>query len=154
MAETSFGSILDKPPSEVDRPKPLPAGSYRCIITERPRFDKSSKKQTEFVEFSLHPTSAEDDVDEDDLNAVLTKGDGSVAALKDKSIRATFYLTEDAMWRLKKFLVDDLLIEEGASFREMIDEALNREVIAHIKHVPSDDGTAVFAQLSSTAPAE
>lgn len=152
MAE--FASILDRPPSEVERPKPLPSGSYKCIITERPRFDKSSKKQTEFVEFALHPLEAGEDVDEDELNKVLTKGDGSVGLLKDKSIRATFYLTEDAMWRLKKFLVDDLLIEEGDSFREMIDEALNKEVIAYIKHVPSDDGTAVFAQLNGTAPVE
>ena len=151
--ETTFSRILDKPMSQTERPKPLPAGSYRTIITERPRFDKSSKKQTDFVEFILHPLEAGEDVDEDDLNAVLIKADGSVGVLKDKSIRATFYLTEDAEWRLKKFLID-LGLEEDLSYNEAIDAALNREVIAYIKHVPSQDGSAVFAQLSGTAPVE
>lgn len=156
MAEASFGSILDKPASEVERPKPIPAGTYRCLIKQRPRFDKSSKKQTEFVEFQLTPLEAGDDVDENDLKAALTKGDGSVKKLTDVSIRATYYLTEDALWRLKKFLMDDLGIDdlEEIGFRQGIDQALNREVIASVKHVPSDDGTAVFAQLASTAPVE
>lgn len=151
----TFGSILDKQSSDVERPKPLPPGTYHCVVDGQPREDKSTKKGTEFVEFSLKPMEALDDVDDDDLKAALTSGDGSVKALADKRIRATFYLTEDALWRLKKFLTQDLQIEEGKKkIRQMIGEAQNRQVLALVKHVPSDDGQSIFAQLASTAPVE
>jgi len=152
MTEATFGAILDKPSSEVERPKPLPAGTYHCIITERPKYDKSTKKQTEFVEFTLHPLHAMEDVDEEALNTALTKVDGSVGVLKDKAIRATFYLTEEALYRLKDFLIDDCQIEEDDSFRTMIDATLNCEVLAKIKLVPNQDGTGFYTQLTSTAP--
>jgi hypothetical protein len=153
MSDATFGSILDKPSSEIERPKPLPTGTYQCIVDGQPRMDKSSKKGTEFVEFSLRPMGALDDVNEKDLIAALTSGDGSVKALSDKRIRATYYLTEDALWRLKKFLVNDLQITEGKKkIRQMVSEAQNQQVLATIKHVPSEDGTGIFPQLASTAP--
>ena len=40
----NFASILDEAPSEVDRPKPLPAGTYTCIVAGTPIYDKSSKR--------------------------------------------------------------------------------------------------------------
>lgn len=153
MSDVSFSSILDKPSSDVERPKPLPTGTYQCVVDGQPRMDKSSKKGTPFVEFALRPMAALDDVDEDDLNASLTSADGTVKPLADKRIRATFYLTEDAAWRLKNFLVNDLQITEGKKkIGQLISEAQNREVLAMLKHVPSEDGTGIFAQLAKTAP--
>src|SRR4051812_25646574 len=96
----SFGAILDRAPTEVDRPKPLPQGSYTCIVKGTPRFDKSSKKQTEFVEFTLAVQAAGEDVDEDSLKEWMTKSDGTARRLQDATIRATYYITEDALWRL------------------------------------------------------
>jgi len=149
MAQTqtspNFGALLDKPASDVERPKPLPQGSYHCIVKGLPRFDKSSKKFTEFVEFTLQPTSAGEDVDEEDLEAM-----GGIA---NKTIRATYYITEDALWRLKDFL-GHCGIEEDGSLRNMIDQTPNCEVIAFIKHRASEDGQSVFAELAKTAPAE
>ncbi len=149
MAQTqtspNFGALLDKPASDVERPKPLPQGSYHCIVKGLPRFDKSSKKFTEFVEFTLQPTSAGEDVDEEDLEAM-----GGIA---NKTIRATYYITEDALWRLKDFL-GHCGIEEDGSLRNMIDQTPNCEVIAFIKHRASEDGQSVFAELAKTAPVE
>lgn len=149
MAQTqtspNFGVLLDKPASDVERPKPLPQGSYHCIVKGLPRFDKSSKKFTEFVEFTLQPTAAGEDVDEEDLAAM-----GGIA---NKTIRATYYITEDALWRLKDFL-SHCGIEEDGSLRNMIDQTPNCEVIAFIKHRASEDGQSVFAELAKTAPAE
>lgn len=155
MTSPNFGSILDRPPSKDDRPKALPAGSYVCVVDGRPRYDVSSKKKTEFVEFSLKPISAGEDVDSDDLLAALTRADGTSSALSDKRIKATYYLTEDAIWRLNTFL-EHLGIEEeeGKSRRVMIDETPGKQVIAFIKHEASDDGATVFAKLASTAPVE
>src|SRR5258708_12907362 len=99
MAQTqttpNSGAPLDKPASDVERPKPLPQGSYHCIVKGLPRFDKSSKKLTKFVEFTLQPTSAAEDVDEEDLAAM-----GGIA---NKTIRATNYITDPALYPLKHF---------------------------------------------------
>lgn len=149
----NFGAILDRAPSEVDRPKPLPAGSYTCIVKGTPRFDKSSKKQTEFVEFTLAVQAAGEDVDEELLKEWMAKSDGTARRLQDATVRATYYITEDALWRLKDFL-ENCGITEGDSLREMIDEAPNSQVIAYIKHRPSDDGQSIFAELAKTAPVE
>lgn len=141
----NFGTLLDKPASDVERPKPLPQGSYHCIVKGLPRFDKSSKKQTEFVEFTLAPTAAGEDVDAEELAAM--------GGLANKTIRATYYITEDSLWRLKAFL-EHCKIEENGSLRQMIDETPNTEVIAYLKHEASNDGESVFATLAKTAPVE
>lgn len=159
MSAANFGSILDKPASKVEKPKPLPAGTYTCLVKGQPRQDQSQKKKTEFVEFTLVPQQAGEDIDEDDLKTALTKADGSVASLQDKSIRATFYLTEDALWRLKKFLEEDCQIEaeedgEEKSIRQMVAEAPGKLVMASLRHKSSEDGTTVWAELGSTAPVE
>jgi hypothetical protein len=152
MDTPNFGTILDRPASEFKRPKPLPVGTYQCVITGLPRNDKSSKKGTEFVEFSLRPVEAMSDVDEEDLKAM--------GGFENKTLRVTFWLTEEAGWRLGKFLVDDLKIEpededgEEKSFRQMCSEVQNRQVLAYVKHQASDDGTTTYAQVSTTAPVE
>ena len=92
----NFGSILDRAPSEIEKPKPLPQGSYITQIVGQPRFDKSTKKQTEYVEFTHKLLAAQEDVDEDELK--------DLGGVKDKVMKNTFYLTEGAAWRLKEVL--------------------------------------------------
>lgn len=148
MSSPNFGAILDTPSQEIERPKPLPQGTYTCVVNGLPRMDKSTKKGTEFVEFNLNILAAGEDVDEDAL--------GEMGGIAGKSTRVTFYLTESSVWRLKKFLVDDLGIEEedDLTLRGMISMAPGRQVLCHVKHTPSDDGTSVFANVASTAPVE
>lgn len=139
-----FASILDRPVSEIEKPKPYPAGTYRCTVQGLPRYDKSAKKQTEFVEFTLQPTSAKDDVDEKAL--------AEMGGL-NKPIKATYYLTEDAAWRLQKFLGDlgfDIETDE-ATPRQMIEESPGSEVYVTLKHRPSQDGRSIFAEVADTA---
>ena len=150
-----FKSILDMPASEVERPKPLPQGTYQCVVDGPHREGKSSQKGTDFVEFSLKPMAALGDVDEEALATALTSKDGSVKALSDKRIRATFYITPDSTFRLTDFLEKDLQIDlEDKSVGQALSEAPNREVLAYLKHVPTNDGTGFFAQLGRTAPVQ
>src|SRR5262249_22764520 len=104
MAAPQLSSILDRQGTEVERPRPLPFRTYRTIVTGAPRFDKSKNKGTVFVEFTLKFLPAEEDVDADDLAHALTKPSGESVPLQEKSNRLTFYLTEDAAYRLKDFL--------------------------------------------------
>ncbi len=143
----NFASILDTPASDVERPKPLPVGTYTCVVKGLPRFDESSKKKTPFVEFGLQPLAAGEDVDADDLEAM--------GGFANRMIKATYYLTEDASWRLKKFLADDLGIDpDDKTLGQMIDETPGKQVFASLKHRASDDGQSVFAELAQTAPVE
>lgn len=146
MATPNFGALLDKPSTEIERPKPLPAGSYTCVVKGLPRFDKSSKKQTEFVEFTLQPLAAGEDVDADELE--------SMGGIANKTIRATYYITEDALWRLKDFLAHLGIEDEDRSLRQMIEDAPGKQVIAYIRHRASEDGSSVYAELAKMAPVE
>ena len=137
----NFGSILDRAPSEIEKPKPLPQGSYITQIVGQPRFDKSTKKQTEYVEFTHKLLAAQEDVDEDELKAL--------GGVKDKVMKNTFYLTESAAWRLKEFL-EHCGIDEADSLREMIEETPGKQVGIFINHEASQDGTSVFARVGKT----
>ena len=138
----TFGSILDKPVGKIKEPVAMPTGTYTFVVLHR-RYDKSSKKQTEFVEFTCNYLDAGDDVDQDAL-----KEAGGIAG---KSLKATYYLTEEAAYRLKEFLAH-LGIEEQDTLRPMIEEATGKQFLGTIRHEPSQDGTRIFARLGQTAP--
>jgi hypothetical protein len=139
----NFTSILDRPMSTAERPKPLPVGTYLCVVDGQPKFDQSKQKKTDFVEFTLKVLQPQDDVD---AEAVAELKDG----VQGKTLRATYYLTEDALWRLKEFL-GHLGIEEGTGFRDAISQAPGNQVLASVRHRASQDGQAVFAEIAATA---
>lgn len=143
----NFAALLEARPTEVDRPKPLPQGSYVCVVKGLPEYGESSKKKTPFVKFNLQPTAAMDDVDEGDLKAM--------GGFANKTIRATFYLTEDAVYRLDEFHEHcGLELNPKVSRRQRNEEAVNQQVIAFIKHTSSEDGQSTYAELGKTAPVE
>ena len=151
MAKTAtapaFQSVLDMPASDIERPPPLPVGSYVCVVQGQPRIDKSAKKQTEFSEFTLKLLEALDDVEAEDLAA-----QGGIA---DKTIKLTFYHTENSIYRLKEFLEHcGLEIEDGISLRKLIGETPGCQVVAHVIHEASQDGESVYARVKSTTSVE
>lgn len=156
MADTNFSDILDRTPSEIEKPKPLPVGTYATVLIGQPRQDKSAKKQTPFVEFMHKFMTPGEDVNADALKEALTMADGTVKKLNDITMRNTFYLTENSAWRLKDFLSDcgfDV-DSEDESLREMIESTAGRQVNVYVKHTPSQDGKSTFAEIGSTAAAE
>lgn len=146
MAQTAnFGAILDKQPSDIKPPEAYPVGEYLCTVKGMPRYDKS-KKGTEFAEYTLIINQAMDSVDADELKAI----EGGVVG---KTIKATYYLTDSALWRLKEFFEHcGLDVENAESLRELMDQPNGSQVIASVKHEASEDGKRTFARLASTAP--
>lgn len=152
MAQANFGAILDKAPTDIKAPTALPVGTYLTVVQGLPRYDKSTKKGTEYAEYTLSILQAGEDVDPDELAAV----EGGVAG---KTIKATFYLTDNSLWRLKEFFEHcGLDVEKADSLRELMDQPQGQQVLAYMKHESStsDDGktTRVFARLGGTAPVE
>lgn len=143
QASPNFGALLDTPSQEVHAPPVFPAGMWQWRVVGQPRFDKSSKKGTEFVEFTLKPMAAGEDVDQDALNDF-----GSFA---EKTLPATFYITEKSLFMLKEFL-DHCGIPDEGSLRQRIDQAMNSEVIGFIRHEASEDGQRIFARFGRFAP--
>jgi hypothetical protein len=150
----SFASILDTPMSDISRPKPAPHGSYLAMVKGLPRYDKSTKKGTPFSEYTMQLLEALDDVDADALTEWLTKPDGTVVPLREKSMRLTFYHTADSLWRLGKFLKDLGLGDEEGSIGDVEQQTPGRQCIVHVKHSPSDDGETMFANIDKTGPAD
>ena len=147
QAAATFSSILDRPASEIEAPKPLPQGSYVTVLVGQPKRDKSTKKQTDFVEFQHKITGAGDDVDAEALAEAL-----GVRGLTDVVMKNTFYLTEASAWRLKDFLRDcglDIDSDE-MSIREMIEQTAGRSIGIFVKHQPTQDGQGVFAVIDHT----
>lgn len=142
---TSFESILDQKAEEVERPKPLPAGTYDCIVRGLPEYGESSQKKTPFARFTLAITAAGEDVDPDELEEM-----GGIA---DKTIKSTYYTTPDALFRLTDFLEHCGIEPDGKTVRQMIDESPNCAVRAVISHRASEDGQQVFAEVKRTMKA-
>ena len=148
----SFESILDTPTNEVDRPKPLPAGTYDVIVSGMPEHGESAQKKTPFVRFTYKIAAAHDDVDETELTELLTGKDGELTPLTEKSIRDTYYITPDALWRLTDVLGNMGIDTEadGRTIRQALDETPNASLRIEIAHRASQDGQSIFAEVKRT----
>ena len=153
----NFESILDMPAADVERPKPLPAGTYDTVVQGLYEEGVSSQKKTPFVQFAFAIQAADEDVDEDDLTAYLTSKDGTTKALNSvvlKNNSTKFYTTPDSMFRLTDFLTHCGIEQEGKSVRQCLSETPNCSVKILIGHTASQDGESIFAELKKTMPSE
>jgi len=151
----AFTPILDRPVSATERPKPLPPGQYAFVVQSY-REDKSTKKQTEFIEFTckcLGPLN-EASVDQEALDHWASSKSGEKKKLTDVTMKVTFYLTENSIYRLQDFLEHlGFEVSEGnASFKQMIAEAPGCQFVGTVTHESSKDGQMTYANVTSTAP--
>lgn len=147
MNKPTFSSLLSKPASDFERPKPAPQGTYLAAVHGLPRFDKSSKKQTEFAEFTVNLLEAGSDVDPEEL--------ATYGGVVGKQMKATFYLTEGAMFMLREFLAALGLDEtQYESTGAMIDDTPGQQFLATVTHEVSQDGKSTFARITGWAPVD
>ncbi len=148
---TTVQDILKAKPTEVSRPKPLATGTYHCMVKGQPEHGESTKKKTPFIQFVLQPMAIGDDVDQSALEEALTKKDGTTTPLADKTIRNTYYITPDAVWRLEQFMEHlGYALDGKMSLEQMVAESNGRQVLITLKHTMNDDGT-IYAEVASTA---
>lgn len=150
----SFEDILDKPATEIDRPKPLPVGSYIWSVQGMPRVDKSKEKQTPFYEYTVKCVAPMDDVDEDALKEWATKADGTMRSLTEFTQKLTFYITPDSVYRLQEFIQHCNIDADDMSTKEAAQNLGNSQFVGFVTHAASKDGTTVYANISRTAPVE
>lgn len=129
-----FKDLLKINLDDVEKPKPVPAGTYTGRIAKY-EFNESSNKKTPFVRYYVQLTGAEADVDSDALEGIN---------LAEKQLRKDYYITKDALYRLKDFLGSCGIEVQGRALGETIPESLNASVILDVKQRNSEDGKDIF----------
>jgi len=139
-----FSKILSKQAEAIEKPKPLPIGTYICVNQALPTFTGVGKNETPCAEFSLKVIAPTEDVDTAEL---ATYGE-----YKGKSIRHRMFLTEGTEFRTKEELVNAFGVSEaGKNLGQMFNETINKQVMVTIKHRPSDNGEDMFAEVEKLA---
>ena len=146
-----FSDILDRPITDIERPKQLPRGHYQTILEGIPRYDLSTKKQTPYYEFTHRFISPMEDVSREDLNAVLTQKDGSTRPLNEYTMRNAYYITENSAYRLKDFLSHCGFDVKDPTFsmRQAVEETPGCEVIVFVEQTPNEEGV-LFSNIRQT----
>ena len=130
MSTVDFRTLLQTPMDTIEKPKPLPAGTYHGVVS-RHEFGESSQKRTPYVRFHLQPTSAADDVDPAGLEGI---------DLSKKALRRDYFLTADALYRLKGFLDSIGVSTTGRSLGEAIPDSTNARVLMQVTQRAADNG--------------
>jgi len=131
-----FNSLLDKDPLSYERPPTAPEGEYLLLIKGR-TYGQSAKKKTPLVDFQYGVIAPMPSIPEEALQGIdLTK-----VKLHDE-----FYLTEDAMYRLREFF--EIVGCVQGTTRESIDAAVGMQVIATVGHETSQtDPSRKYANI-------
>jgi hypothetical protein len=146
----NFQDILNRPADEIKPPVTLPMGSYHTVIVGLPEQGQSSKKKTDYLKFQHKIIAPFDDVDPESIKEFEADGE----TIAGQTVDNTFYITDKSAFMLKQFVENCGIDLSGKSLAEALDELPNAEVIIHIKHESSEDGTRVFARVGSTARVE
>ena len=140
-----FNALLSTNLDEVEKPKPLPVGTYTYMI-EGWEQGESSLKGTPYVQFNCIPVSAGEDVSPSDLEGIN---------LAKKKLRYTCYLTPDAMYRLKDFLKIIGISTDGRRLKEALADTKGALFQGHTLQKPStkEGSTDVFNEIDKAASA-
>ncbi len=151
----NISDILNRPGEDVEAPKPLPPGSYDCVVKGLPEQGESSKKKTPYLRFSYQITQAREDVDADALTEFEANKDGTSTPIKGRIVSSDYYLTDGALFMLTDMLTAiGVDFSGGKSISAAIDETPNMECVVFINHEPSTDGKRFFARVGKVVGPE
>lgn len=137
----SFEDILAKKASEVKQMPPTPTGTYIGIVAGPPKKSAIGKDQTDVYDYDVKLLQPQDDVNLEELEAA--------GGMSDRTIRARFFLTEKASYRLKDFCLACGVEEADKSLGQMAAEAVGRQVKVQVTHSPSQDGQSMYANATA-----
>jgi hypothetical protein len=133
-----FRQLLSTPMDEIKRPPPIPPGTYHGVVSSH-EFRESSKKKTAYVQYNLALISPGEDVETSAFNDAV-----GVLELSKRNFNVSFYLTDQAKYRVKEFLESLGVQTTGRSLGECVPEALNARVLVTVTQQNSDDGKSVY----------
>lgn len=142
---TKIQSLLSKNADEIEKPKPLPPGQYQFIVTGH-EFGESAQKKTPFVSFKVRPVAPGPDVDQTAL--------AQVKEWNKKEMKYDFYITEDALFRLKDFIGHCGIGTSGRPLDACIPELTNQSFTGVVaQSISEKDHETVYANIVSSMAA-
>lgn len=115
-----FSKLLQKPVTSAERPKPKAAGTYLGVVSKY-EFGESQQKKTPYVRYHISSVAPgpEVDMEENARNGIdLAKW----SPYKD------YFLTDDALYRLREFIESCGISVDGRSFNETIPEVVGKPI--------------------------
>lgn len=149
-----FSDVLSLKPSEIEKPKPRPIGTYLGAIQKYELRDVDTKNgPRKICEFAVKLMAA---TQVDDQQALQDQGSISDWFSLQHSI---FYETPEGRYNLKQFLAETLDISPGSgksekTLSEMLAESPGRQLLATLRHEPymSKQGTPeIGTRIASVA---
>lgn len=137
MAE-DFREILDTNMDNIERPKPLPPGSWFAIIKEH-SFDKTPKQDTPYVRFTFVNLQAGEGVSSEAVD--------EIDDLAERNLRKDYYLTANARYRVKEMLASLGIQTEGRSLGACIADSTGAKVILDVTNTTSKDGKEIYTNV-------
>lgn len=152
MTEANFSNLLKDNIDDIEAPSPAPAGSYNALVTGH-EFGESQNNKTPYCRMLIKPLQPLEDVDEEQFAEFQANDRGGWDA--DYRFNQDFWLTPDAKFRLKNFLVETLGLEgSGRTLEDLIPESVNASLTITLKHNPSRDGLVVYANIAQMGVAQ
>lgn len=144
MAAPDFTQLLKTNLDTVKRPPTLAAGTYHGRITKY-EFGESKEKKTPYVQFHIQLLSAGADIASEDMR----DADGVPIDLSKRQMRRDFFLTAEAMYRLKEFIESCGISTSGRSLDTTIPELLNAPVLVGVVQTNSRDGSEIYNNVGT-----
>lgn len=126
-------SLLAMPSDSIKPPVNLPVGGYVGRAIQR-EFDKAkNEKQTPIVRYTIQFDEPLPDVDETELAAAL-----EVKSLAENTQRLEFWLTPEAVYRLKEWAENHCKVDtSGMNLAEIIEAALGQPFVSMLGQQPN-----------------
>ena len=125
-----FSTILSKPVTSAERPKPKAPGGYFGVVAKY-ELGESSQKKTPYVRYHLNQVSPGPEVDQE-----MNTQNG--IDLSKYTPYFDYYLTDSAIFRLREFLESCGIPVDGRTFNETIPEAVGKPVLFEVENQTSN----------------
>ena len=109
----------------------------------------SSQKKTPYVRFGLVPVEWPEAIPESERGTQADDGVFHPTDLSKKSLRLDFYFTDDSKYRLDEFLSSLGVDMAGRSYKECIEEAIGKYVLATVVQRMNETTGESFAEVKA-----
>lgn len=145
-----FTKILNKKLEEIERPPLPPVGTYVMKVTKVP--EQMERGDYKIIEFNFSGIEAMEDVDADELAAF--------GPVTNVMARRAFMFGDDetsndrAIFNLKRFLEEHLLVEDAESIQDGLAASPNHQCLVTLAHNQDKNDPEVYhVNVKATAPA-
>lgn len=150
MPDPNFDDLINMPVEDAEPPLSIPVGTWSVLVKKYEEV-KSTQKGTPGVKFTFQLLEPGPDVDAGQLMDFRER----YPDYKKKEVAETFWITRDAMHRLRGFVEKIGVDITGKTFKQIFPETIGRSVNAYMTAVPSQrpgDAT-VYTNISAFSEA-